>query len=252
MNDTTRKMNFIYKINFYPLLSGFAVHLHYSFTSYLIKFFTRVADLLCATLHDVINNLQAALLVDTVEAAKVFFSSGFVRGWCHVDFWWKFVHLWNIIKLQNFFLRIYKKLCATMIICFIILAHNFLDSIIIKAMQFFLKITSLKKSPPLSRYIEHFFAVSCEGFFLQRWRRLSWYVFVCRWHYKLSHMAQVISFISTNWVMKVSFPDLQSLLFCLAFLRSGSMWRCEGEEWERFWDKQLKFCCFVVTPPASE
>lgn len=73
-------MNFIYKINFYPLLSRFAVHLHFSFTSYLIKFFSRVADLLYVTLHDVINNLQAALLVATVEAAKLFFCSGFFCG----------------------------------------------------------------------------------------------------------------------------------------------------------------------------
>lgn len=80
MNDTTRKMNFIYKINFYLLLSRFAVHLHYSFTSYLIKFFSRVADLLHVTLHDVINNLQAALLVATAGATKLFFCSGFVRG----------------------------------------------------------------------------------------------------------------------------------------------------------------------------
>lgn len=52
------------------------------------------------------------------------------------------------------------------------------------------------------------FAIFLRRFFLSP---VVFDVFLCRWHYKLSHMAQVISFINTNWVMKLF------LLRCLLF-----------------------------------
>lgn len=52
------------------------------------------------------------------------------------------------------------------------------------------------------------FSFSCDiklfAIFLRRFScSIAFDVLLCRWHYKLSHMAQIISFINTNWVMKL-------------------------------------------------